>query len=464
METQNAPTPASHEAAPPQPVRIAFERLRERTDELELLVSGLFAFALLTLPARVFDAWVRASIHVDGGLDLALRFGFQIGVGLGYALGLAFLAHLAIRAYWVGLIGLKSTFPEGIRWDRVPLMGSVSRPWYQRQVGDLGQTIDRVDRAASILFAMTTLVALLLVWVGLQAGLGLLLCGLVGSLFEDRERATLIAVGVGYALFLAVGMTPLLLDRIVARREAAGRPAERLRRAPERLLRVMGWIFPQRLISAVQFTLQSNLPGRGFMAVYIAVFVLAMTSSVVLMLGSTRLSLFDSYEVLTAEAVEHGLQGAHYESLRGDGDRMAFYPMIPADRVSDTHLRLFIPHRPQRDNPLARERCGALGGGRNEARGSQAASAGRDCLASLWSVTLDGEPVPLDEFIAAERRDLGMRGLLGYIEISRLPAGLHRLHLEWNADGGESGALRRREYLIPFWFTPGVDQAPAKAP
>lgn len=456
--------PAAQDSAAAPTSRIAFERLRERTDELELLVSGLFAFALLTLPARVFDAWVRASIHVDGALDLALRFGFQVGVGLGYALGFAFLAHLAIRAYWVGLIGLKSTFPEGIRWDRVPMMGSVTRPWYQRQVGDLGQTIDRVDRAASILFAMTTLVALLLVWVGLQASLGLLLCGLVGGLFEERERATSIAIGVGYVLFLAVGMMPVLLDRIVARREAAGRPAGWLRRLTERLLRVLGWIFPQRLISAVQFTLQSNLPGRGFMVVYIAVFVLAMASSVVLIMDSARLSLFDSYEVLTAEAVDHGMLGAHYESLRGDGDRMAFYPMIPADRVSDTHLRLFIPHRPQRDNPLARERCAGLHRGRNEAPGAEAASAGQACLASMWSVTLDGVPVALDEFIATERRDLGMRGLLGYIEVSGLRPGLHRLHLEWNAEGGESGPLRRREYRIPFWFTPGVDQAAAGAP
>ena len=458
MENPDVPEPA------PQHGRIAFERLRERTDELELLVSGLFAFALLTLPARVLDAWVRASIHVDGALDLALRFGFQVGVGLGYALGFAFLAHLAIRAYWVGLIGLKSTFPEGIRWERVPMMGSVTRPWYQRQVGDLGQTIDRVDRAASILFAMTTLVALLLVWVGLLASLGLLLCGLVGSLFEERERATLIAIGVGYVLFLAVGMAPVLLDRIVSRQEAAGRPADRRRRLTERLLRVLGWIFPQRLISAVQFTLQSNLPGRGFMAIYIAVFVLAMASSLVLLMGSTRLSLFDSYEVLTTEAAEHGMLGAHYESLRGDGDRLAFYPMIPADRVSETHLRLFIPHRPQRDNPLARELCGTLRGGRNEARGVDAASAARDCLSALWTVTLDGAPVPLDEFVATERRDLGMRGLLGYVEVSGLRTGLHQLRLEWNTAGGEHGALRRREYRIPFWFTPGVEQAAADVP
>lgn len=79
-------------------------------------------------------------------------------------------------------------------------------------------------------------------------------------------------------------------------------------------------------------------------------------------------------------------------------------------------------------------------------------------------MTLDDVPVPLDAFVATERRDLGMRGLLGYIDVSGLRPGLHRLRLEWNAAGGESGHLRRREYLIPFWFTPGIDQAAAGTP
>ena len=35
----------------------------------------------------------------------------MVGAGLSYALAVAFIVHLAIRAYWVGMIGLKSTFP-----------------------------------------------------------------------------------------------------------------------------------------------------------------------------------------------------------------------------------------------------------------------------------------------------------------------------------------------------------------
>ncbi|HBS62282.1 MAG TPA: hypothetical protein DEB32_06095, partial [Stenotrophomonas sp.] len=43
-----------------------FARLRERTDELEMFISGLLAFALLAVPGRIFDAWAVSEVHTDG--------------------------------------------------------------------------------------------------------------------------------------------------------------------------------------------------------------------------------------------------------------------------------------------------------------------------------------------------------------------------------------------------------------
>ena len=437
--------------------RIAFERLRERTDELELIISGLLAFALLTAPGRIFDAWARNSVHVDGVYDGILHFAFLVGVGFCYSLAFAFISHLAIRGYWVGLIGLKSTFPDGIRWDRVPMMGVVSRPFYQTMVGDLGDAIDRADRAASILFAMTILVALLMAWIGVLAVTGSLLGGLFGTLFEDHERATGIFLAVTYAMFMAVTVLPLLLEKLVARRQAAGRPSTGLQRLVRGLLRMVGFIIPQRLISPVQLTLQSNLPTRGFMFVYFLVIMLAMTFGGLLVFNSTAFSVFNRYEVVTTDAVDHGMLGAHYESMRSERDVLLKVPMIPSDRISEAHLRLFIPHRPKIDNPLARERCAALPDGRNAATGADAATQAVACLAALWTVTLDGEPVALDAFLPMERRDLDLRGVVGYLPIADLRPGRHDLVLVWNGDGKDAGMMRRREYHIPFWFTPSVD-------
>ncbi len=191
-------------------------------------------------------------------------------------------------------------------------------------------------------------------------------------------------------------------------------------------------------MQTMQLTLQSNLRSRSFMAVYLLAVMVAMVLGGVQVLGSVKFSLFNRYQVMTDEAVEHGMLSAHYESMRSAHDQLLPYPMIPSDTISGSRLRVFIPHRPQRDNPLARQHCTALPPARNEATGAKAASAAVECLSRLWRVQLDGTPVDLHDFMPMERRDLDMRGLVGYLPMATLAPGRHDLSLVWNAEGASA--------------------------
>jgi hypothetical protein len=439
---------------PPAGRRIAFERLRERSDELELLISGLLAFALLTLPPRLLEGWVGNEIHADGVLWYALQIGCMLAIGLSYALGIAFVIHLAIRGYWVGLVGLKAGFPAGIDWARLPLVGPVSRAFYRSMMGDLGEVIDRVDRTASVLFVSAIMVAIGIVWTGLF-GVALSIPSLlVGLLFPNHELATVICFAVLNSLVMLGSIAITLLDRWVARREARGDPSAGLQRTVRVLLRVLSPLLPLRLIAPVQLTLQSNLGSRGFTPAYYLVPAVALLLGALQIVGSINFSLFNRYPVITSGAVDHGIVSAHYESMRGPDDAVLRQPMIPSDRIEARQLRLFIPNRVRLDNPLARETCPQLENGRNDAEGPAAARLATQCMASIWTVTLDGMPVRLDGFLPAERRDLGMRGLMGYIDLRGQAPGRHDLQLVWNPKGEDSGPRRRREYVIPFWYDP----------
>ncbi|HEY0333867.1 MAG TPA: hypothetical protein VGC74_09185, partial [Stenotrophomonas sp.] len=407
-----------------------------------------------TLPSRLFDAWVGAEIHVEGVLDYGLQFGFAVAVGLCYSLGFALVTHLAIRAYWLALVGLKTSFPDGIHWDRLPMMGPASRAFYRRMIGDLGEVIDRVDRTASMLFAVTILVALAIVWTGLLGLMFIIPAALVGLLFHDSEKATIIVFAVLYLGFMAAGGAVVVLDRLVAYREARGQSTQGLHRVVQALLHAYTAVVPQRLIAPVQFTLQSNLGNRGFTAVYFVVPVVALLVGVLQVSSALSFSLVNRYQVITTAAVEQGMLSAHYESMRGPADAILRYPMIPSDRIDKRQLRLFIPHRPSQDNPLARKSCRGLKEGRNLAQGPAAARDATACLASMWTVTLDGAPVALGDFLPLERRDLGMRGLAGYLDLQGKPAGRHDLRLVWNAGGQAEGTQRERRYTIPFWYDP----------
>ena len=95
----------------------AMERLRDRTDELELIISGLTIFALFSMPGWLFDKMANIYTHLSTSQVIATSLGTSLLAGICYGLAACFVVHLMARAYWVGLIGLRTVFPDGINWS-----------------------------------------------------------------------------------------------------------------------------------------------------------------------------------------------------------------------------------------------------------------------------------------------------------------------------------------------------------
>jgi hypothetical protein len=435
----------STEAQVAQERRVAFESLRERTDELELIISGISLLALLALPGWLLERWVQVELHAEGQWRLLLALGFQLASGLSMTLSCAFLLHLAVRAYWVGLIGLKASFPAGIRWDGIRSIGPITRDYYRRTVVDLDKAIDAADRVASIVFAFASLVTLSILWIGgLFCVLSLVGMGFAALIGHDFAAQTSVGVYLFITLTAFVMLPIFVLDG-----RWWGSPSEAApwRRAIiERLARLQGILFPQRVALPVQLALESNMPRGTFTVMFmLLIFATALFSSVQER-AVRQFALVSSYTYFGNKDADVGLRSAHYENLRGERDVLARVPMIPADMIADGHLRLFLPYVPERDNGLLRARC---------ASADEAASR-RDCLAGLWEVTLDEKPVDLAAFVAAERRDIGLRGLQGYLALSGLAPGAHVLRARWNTAGANTA--KPIDYRIPFWFSPPYQQ------
>ena len=141
-------------------------RLRDRTDEIELIISGLTTVALFTLPGWLFERLAESFTHHSLLLVVSSTMMLTVLTGLCYGLGVCFLVHLMTRAYWVGLIGLRTVFPQGINWERTPGIGPLTRERYRRRLPDIKTAIERSDRLASSLFAVISVIALGILWVG----------------------------------------------------------------------------------------------------------------------------------------------------------------------------------------------------------------------------------------------------------------------------------------------------------
>lgn len=432
------------------------ERLRDRTDELELIISSLTLFALYSIPSWLLEVFASNYTHISTTLAIA---GTLVGVvmsGSCYGLATCFVIHLMVRAYWVGLIGLRAAFPEGIRWDRTPTLGPMGRDALQRSLPAIDDLIAGADRIASSLFAFISMLTLVSLWLGtFMVGI-LVVAGGIGSQF-GVTNATLGVVSILlFVMFLGFPALVFLLDGLLAARFPALRHSVLFTGLVKLLRRVASLAFPERLIMPVQLTLQSNTRPITF------VLILSLSVGFIFVAGNLRyqswadFTLSDEFLYLDDEDTRGGFRSVYYEDMQSPKDRLRASPRLTSFEQSGSYLRVFLPYQPLRDNLVIKQTCDT----------EDTDSPPGECLRQLWSMTLAGREISMAGFLPAERFDLGMRGLLGVVSLEGLAPGLHTLEVAWGASGlAEVNGLDDRyeftslSYNVPFLFTPGVERS-----
>lgn len=467
---------SADDVAPTREARISFERLRERTDELELLISGLCLFGLLAAPGWLLAAYASAYARLPVLMLAAAATALPMLIAIAYALAGCLILHLVVRAYWVGLIGLRAAFPDGIDWNS-PAIGPVQRERLQRRLPGLDAAIARADRWASMVFAVFVLAALVLACFGFWATA----IFVVGAWAGGSQGGTNQWIGIGINVFIGFIMfAPLTLwvaDGLVARRwpVLAGKGWFRVPVAV--IARAIAVVFPERLIGPVRLSLASHTRRVVFLPLFALLVLGVPFAGLVLFRNALGFDKFATQTYVQGADVRVGLRSAHYESQRTPDDALRPLPMIPAPVHEDAWLPLFLPYVAMRDDPLLAHRCPPLPerpvptGPQLQSTDSDTDALAREsvdrergmaaaaCLATLWQVTLDGAPVALDRFVAAERGDLGLRGLTGFIDLRRLEPGPHVLEIVWRPRPETDPPLddyvpKRFRTVIPFVWSP----------
>lgn len=437
----------------------ALDRLRDRTDELELIISSLTIFALFSLPNWLLDWMASRFLHHSVSLAIGGTLLSTIVSGLCYGLAVCFIVHLMVRAYWVGLIGLRAAFPAGIRWSRTPLIGPVTRAHYQARLPDLIVMITAADRLASSLFAVISMLTLVMLWFGVLLTTILVVAGEIGARFGAINLALSITALVLFAALMVCPLLGYLLDAQLMARSPVLRRSRLLQLSLAFTRGVSALAYPKRLVLPVQLTLQSNTKPLAFVA------MLSVALLFIFWVGNWRVAMWrdfttsQQFDYLTSEDVRDGLRSAYYEDMFSPRDRLRAYPRLSSFEQRSSFMRVFLPYYPIRDNlPLA-----AL------CSGDDGALSNESCLQRLWSIELGGQQIPMAGFIAAERGDLGMRGLMGIVPLGKLPPGMHRLYVRWNPQAaGDLSDDRYSEktidFSIPFVFSPDYERSLIESP
>ena len=424
------------------------------TWELELLLSGLVLFALFQLPGVLNSFFDHVEPHATDATFAVIFFVSLYASSIVYVLIGAFVVHLISRAYWVGLVGLHSVYPNGVKWSQSGA-GPIATRFYRERIVSLPTVIARIDNFCSVIFSIACLIVIMFVFSVLLSGLFLAVSyGGVHAAGQSR--------GVGWIfttlalVIVVISMGTALVDKRMGAKLAPDSRAYRLVNALARFTYYAGIL---NVTGPIFLTLTTNVGRKKVTAlIYVALFGVLVAAAAERLARRDRLSI-NSYDFYGASQ-QHGMAAGFYESQRARGDVFARTPSIQSDIIRDPYVKLFIPYSPLRDNIAVAKVCpgtkvlqkrGLQIGADPPVPDSLAVPALR-CLATIHQVTLNGARVEGLDFNFYEQPESGVKGILAYIPADSLPRGRNVLTVAQSPRfGDDAPKTPLTPYVIPFW-------------
>jgi hypothetical protein len=440
---------------PRREVRSRFSGLHSQTYEMELLASGLLVFALLQVPDWLNGQFDRLMPTVAGDWRMFVVYAWLYTQLAVTAMIVALLAHLSLRAYWIGLVGLESVYPEGTDWSKVksgPNMLALMRS----KVPPLATSIDRLDDLCSLVFSFAFLIVVSFAYsLAFVSVTGLFAWGLAAVSPVSIEAAFLWIAGLVFLLMMVIS----LVDRYGAHHL---RPDSRASRWLAVACRFPWWVSPMRANAPIQMVLQSRLSERRLTIMMVGAMLLLTLSALVSVFSSAGVLSFSSLVYVPQEPGALGVDPRVYRSMWPAGDRViaSDRPSIDTDVVTTPFVRLVLPYLASRHTKRIGEKCPELEtlrpdgidfGRLDKPDEPAAVAAALDCFVGLHTVTLDGAPIAGLQFDWYREPVHGFPSAMAHIDVRGLSPGRHLLEIEGPWRQLDEDEDPRWLWSIPFW-------------
>lgn len=430
----------------------------DRTGEVELIISAALVFGLFQVPG-LLDRWFDDVQLRLGGVWFSMIFVLWYYTKLMvYTLIGSFSLHLLTRAYWIGLLGLDSAFPDGVRWDRLRY-GPLASAEYRRLTPPLPRLARAADRVGSTIFAAGF-------WVVLLFALSVMMAGVAGALSLIIVRFGPASLRIGWvwaALMATAALGPGIaigLDKLLGPRlDPVGPLAGMIRRT----VRIGYRILAGPVLLPIQFTLATNFRRGAAPVAMVVVFGVLVGGFIVneqLRRGEWFVSSSAFFPTRTGPLTSNE---RYFEDQ--DPDVVEGVPTLPSEVVRGPYVRLRIPFLARRDEARLRRLCPDLAEASRQGLVS-ATSRGEApeeenarllaCVTGLWAVTLDGAPLGAEWSFYATGGN-GISGVAAHIPSEPLGPGAHVLEIvEVPVPGDDTPAedAEPRRHFIRFLTWP----------
>jgi len=409
------------------------QRLKDESWEAELLISTVAILGIFQL-FKLADGSTTFIINQFSPAQYWIGHGIVTGGILAFSiLATMFVIHFLLRAYWVGLVGLNSVFPD------YSIEDSAYSELYTEKIlallPKLKKTIKDVDELCSVIFSAAFFMMFLYVYLSLFTLIYLIA---FNSLSDHIHKYILF---LPIAIISAVGILQTILSVL-----ANIRVLKKSRRIQTLYFQSVKWgsilLFGPlyKFLLQISMTFGSNFKKKKAIVILLLVFaVVGIFSSGFKVDNTQNLAYLQSR---TDEIDATRIQNGFYES-RTENNLFLVTPQIESDIINREIHRLFIPIYKHERRKLKRVCAGDVD---KLEKHSDKSKWYLNCYAHYHEVCLDDEKVDAT-YLKYELPVTGQFGIVTYIDMGNKPKGLYTLRVKKNM----KDSLR---WEIPFHYLP----------
>ncbi len=438
------------------------QRVAEQSWEPELLISGLAIYATIQIPAyiREFYQYYRYNLQLDTGFIDELMPMLVVGVILTAlkVLSFAFIFHFIVRAFWVGLMGLRSVFSDGIQYDKLEY-SELYRSEMKKRIGSQDSFLLATDRLASLIFSIAFLFVLYMFGVGLVYTVFFLMMNGVKLMVSEEvfDLYSTIILIVAAIVLISVSVLSIVLNMEKYRNR------EKFAKLHFKLSWYAGYVFYPLIYKPILYlilTFQSNFPKKKN-SMYGAIFFVGfMTMFMGAIFNLMEVNLIQSRDFYSARSEASTIVPENYES---EFNGMFFEkPAISSPFLKKgEYFSLFIPYNKMLDRKLlnyCEEASPADSLNRYERR-KIINQQNIECTNRFFSVIINKKDTLESDFMFYSHSRTGQDGFKSMFLLSdtlntgKYELGVYRPLLdEADAERDSLGRLLTYEEEIPFWI------------
>lgn len=398
----------------------------------ELLITGITLFLLFQVPDGIEYLEAKLTlVFYESDLIIA---GMMIMLGLlkvsSYVLIFNILIDIFLRGLWIGLIGLSSAFPEGIRMEKFKYHPTLKEKILSN-ITDPKTTIIKLDMLCSIIFSFTFLLIFYLISFGLF--ISYLLLSVLGIQYADGTTGLLIIcilLTIVYISFSLIYFFDFITFGLLRRFKWTAKPYYFI-------YKFFNYITLAFFYKNIYYTLVSNVKKRYIIPVIFGYLLLT-----ILFLDFQNGNINRGHKDI--------FHRSFYDNLRTENETIKL-ASIPQEHIKGNWLKVFIPFNISRKTinhfhqDYEEEDWKVLNRKPIVTTGIL-----KDML-GIYRIKIDNKEIDSLNWLYYKHPNMGEKGFITQANIASYPSGLHTLQVLRPEINKQDSLTYKLSCTIPFW-------------